>query len=238
MAYRQFKIYIPPPAYKHNRALDAQESSDDDTLFVSNEKMDSSFSNNQLLLSDRPEVTRMSGNGEAPKQQRRRRRQTNKVSEEAINAGMENERMKEMRKATKGRSTGITKSSTKSSGRRTKTGRIGKSRAQPRSLFRDFNSLFTSNVYVDPKNKNGITLSTSTQKDKRKALNEIISSIPLEDRTTATRDKNDLLAASKTLGPRQCSRDPSGDWKLNGMKSLLHPFQVTILRMMPSYDHR
>ena len=141
---------------------------------------------------------------------------------------MEAERLKEMRKAKKGRGTGVTRLSKGGSSRKTKAGRVGKGRSQPKSLFRNFNSLFTSNVYADGNRNHGITLPTSTPKNKRKALDEIVAAIPLEDKTTAKQDANDLIAASKTLGLRQCRRDPSGDWKLNGMKSLLRPYQVII----------
>ena len=166
---------------------------------------------------------------EAPKQ-RRKGKQFNKVSEEAISAGMEEERIKEMRKAKRGRGTGVTKSSTKGSKGKVKEAKVtklGKKGPQKSNrLFKNFNSLFTSNVYTDGNRNSGITLPTSTQKDKRKALNEIVAAIPLADKRIVTQDANALILASKTLGPRQCRRDTSGNWKFNGMRSLLRPHQV------------
>ena len=147
---------------------------------------------------------------------------------------MEEERIKEMRKAKQGRGNGVAKPSSKGSKRKTKDDKVTKPRKKGRpqqgsKLFKNFDSLFTSNVYTDGNRKFGVTLPTSTQKNKRKALNEIIAAIPLDDRRIATQDSNALIVASKTLGLRQCHRDPSGDWKFNGMKSLLRPHQVNPL---------
>ena len=217
---------VPSHAYKDCRASNTQEASDDDGLFIPMQRKTGS----DVHQSPRPEPAEATEIDEAPKH-RRRKKQSNKVSEEAIAAGLEGERIKEMRRAKKGRGSGTTKSSKKASGRKTKADKVSKpgkkGRSHPKSLFRNFNSLFTSNVYADGNQNHGITLPTSSLKNKRKALNEIIAMVPLEDKRTVTRDKNDVLEASRKLAPRHCRLDPSGDWKLTGMRSLLRPHQVS-----------
>ena len=94
------------------------------------------------------------------------------------------------------------------------------------TLFRDVNSLFSSNVYTEANQNLDKTIPMSSSKKKQEALQQLISSVPLEDARMASREKNFILKATITLGKRKVKPDGAGGWTFRGFRSSLRHHQV------------
>ena len=62
--------------------------------------------------------------------------------------------------------------------------------------------------------------------DKKRAFEQLVASVPLEDQRTASKDKREILRASILLSPRKCRPDGKGGFTLKGMTCALRHFQV------------
>lgn len=67
-----------------------------------------------------------------------------------------------------------------------------------------------------------------TEKDKEKALLQLIASIPAADQAQAKTDMQTILEATRKFIPSARS-DGQGGWKIKGMKTSLYHYQVSIL---------
>lgn len=89
-------------------------------------------------------------------------------------------------------------------------------------------SLFNNDlIAIAQENQKRENQPTFTSKDKRKALSELISSMPKEQQKLHGVDKRELERASKKFAGKGAMRsDGAGRWKLKGMKSSLHHYQL------------
>ena len=108
-----------------------------------------------------------------------------------------------------------------------------KRRSKKTGYLSNSNTLLTSNVYEDANaNCNREALPASGHTDKRKALAELVASVPLgTTQEDAIAQKNRILNATVVLGRNirgVCKKadDQTNDWKLTGMKSSLRHHQV------------
>lgn len=92
----------------------------------------------------------------------------------------------------------------------------------------NLNNLIRTNIIKDAQgNELKRDMPTFTSKDKSKALQELIKSIPTEERPIANSDKADILEATKKFNGRGSVRsDQKGGWLLKGMKSSLYGHQL------------
>jgi hypothetical protein len=103
----------------------------------------------------------------------------------------------------------------------------------------NFGSLFNNDlIAIAQENQKMENQPTFTSKDKRKALSELISSMPKEQQKLHGVDKRELDRASKKFIGRGAMRsDGAGRWKLKGMKSSLHHYQLLGAAFMRDLEH-
>jgi len=94
-------------------------------------------------------------------------------------------------------------------------------------------SLYTSNLVADAQagSGNANTLQqpgfgTATGRDRGKALQQLLASIPEEDRKTASADKNALVKACQSFAGKRMKPDGKAGWKLKGMETSLYHYQL------------
>jgi hypothetical protein len=108
--------------------------------------------------------------------------------------------------------------------------KVPKKRGRPRKgpNLSNLASLTQSNVIRDAQaNEFKRDMPTFTSKDKSKALQELIKSIPTEERRIVSSDKAAILEASKKFtGRGSVKSDQKGGWLLRGMKSALYGHQL------------
>ena len=170
------------------------------------------------------------------------KKQSEKMVKEMMLVGIEQELAKERKEASKKKKTATKKPSSKSKGSKPKAkgegtrkekgtkkskGKGAKAAASKPTLLRDVNSLFTSNVYADANaNLDKTALPVMTERKKQEALNQLMASVPLEDQRMASREKQHILKATKSLGKYKVRPDGTGRWLFKGMISSLMHHQV------------
>lgn len=92
----------------------------------------------------------------------------------------------------------------------------------------NFGSLLSNDlIAVAQENQKRESQPTFTSKTKTKALTELISSMPKEQQKLYQVDKRELYLASRKFAGKGFMRsDGAGGWKLKGMKSSLHHYQL------------
>jgi hypothetical protein len=147
-----------------------------------------------------------------------------------LEAGLAKEKKKSGRKPRK--PTEKKKSSPKSGAAKKYDGldKVPKKKGRPRKgpNLSNLASLTQSNVIRDTQaNEFKRDMPTFTSKDKSKALQELIKSIPTEERRIVSSDKAAILEASKKFNGRGAVKsDQKGGWLLRGMKSSLYCHQL------------
>lgn len=214
--------------YENARGYSDDDNSDDG-LFVSPSSATASRPKRRAI--DDPDVGDESTNLESAKQRKRnskgKRPQQGLDQDQEINmmAGIEEfirktydkKRDKMGKKSDGGKNDGPKRTKRKSK----KTGCLSNS-----------NTLLTSNVYEDAiTNRNREALPASGHTDKQKALAALVASVPLGiTQEDAIAQKNRILHATVVLVRNIrgfCKPDgETNDWKLTGMKSVLHHHQV------------
>ena len=92
----------------------------------------------------------------------------------------------------------------------------------------NFGSLFRNDIIaIAQENQNKESQPTFTSTNKAKALSELISSMPKEQQKVHMVDKRELeIASKKFVGRGSMKADGAGGWKLKGMRSSLHHYQL------------
>ena len=93
----------------------------------------------------------------------------------------------------------------------------------PANLMTNFESLFSGNVYADAGvDADKVGQIAFTQKNKAAALKDLLSSVPLEDQSSANRERELLRQATVSLGRNKVVPDPvTGHWKFKGQQILV-----------------
>jgi SNF2 family DNA or RNA helicase len=149
-----------------------------------------------------------------------------------LEAGLAKEKKKSGRKPRKPAEKAPKKSSPKSKAVKDKdeAGKITKKRGRPRKgpIFSNIASLTNSNIIKDAQaNAEKRDMPTFSAKDKSKALQELISSIPIAERHMVSSDKQAILEATRKFNGRGVVQsDKRGGWILKGMTSSLFNHQV------------
>ena len=168
----------------------------------------------------------------------RGKRQEAALVREGMAAGAEAHEAKERKKRKKGKPESRTpkmkearaskerKKSSKGRNSKASQPKTSKKKITKPTLFRDVNSLFSSNVYTEANQNLDKTLPVMDAKRKTEALQQLISSVPLEDARMASREKEFILKATITLGKRKVKPDGAGGWTFRGFRSSLRHHQV------------
>jgi SNF2 family DNA or RNA helicase len=149
-----------------------------------------------------------------------------------LEAGLAKEKKKSGRKPRKPTEKAPKKSSPKSKAAKDKdeAGKVTKKRGRPRKgpIFSNIASLTNSNIIKDAQaNAAKRDMPTFSAKDKSKALQELISSIPIAERHMVSSDKQAILDATRKFNGRGVVKsDERGGWILKGMTSSLFNHQV------------
>ena len=118
------------------------------------------------------------------------------------------------------------------------TSKVVKKRAsKPKKgpIMSNVHSLLTSNLITDARSGSGNAnalrqpgFGTATGRDRGKALQQLLASIPEEDRKTsgASADKNALVRACQSFNSRRMKPDGKAGWKLKGMETSLYHYQL------------
>ena len=110
--------------------------------------------------------------------------------------------------------------------KKSKEAKTPKKKVTKPTLFRNVNSLFSSNMYTEANQNLDKTIPIMDANKKKDALQQLISSVPPEDAHMVSREKELILKATITLGKRRVKPDGHGGWLLTGMRSSLKHFQV------------
>ena len=125
-------------------------------------------------------------------------------------------------KASKGSSALSAKGTSKITKKAKSRAKISKPNPSKPGYLNNLGSLMSNNVYDDANaNLRKAKLITSSEKDKRKAMSEIIASVPLEDIHSSRREKNHIIKATVTLGKRKVTAVGDNKWKFKGKCILL-----------------
>ena len=149
-----------------------------------------------------------------------------------LEAGLAKEKKKSGRKPRKPTEKALKKSSPKSKAVKDKdeAGKVTKKRGRRRKgpIFSNIASLTNSNIIKDAQaNAAKRDMPTFSAKDKSKALQELISSIPIAERHMVSSDKQAILDATRKFNGRGVVKsDERGGWILKGMTSSLFNHQV------------
>ncbi|RJE26303.1 SNF2 family domain protein [Aspergillus sclerotialis] len=101
-----------------------------------------------------------------------------------------------------------------------------RNRRVPEQVNFDLDSLLTFNV-VETAHANASlpAIPTFTEKNKEKALTQLIASIPASDQAEAKTDKRVVIEATRKF-TSSAKSDGQGGWKKNGMKTSLYHYQL------------
>jgi len=149
-----------------------------------------------------------------------------------LEAGLAKEKKKSGRKPRKPTEKALKKSLPKSKAVKDKdeAGKVTKKRGHRRKgpTFSNIASLTNSNIIKDAQaNAAKRDMPTFSAKDKSKALQELISSIPIAERHMVSSDKQAILDATRKFNGRGVVKsDKLGGWILKGMTSSLFNHQV------------
>ena len=124
--------------------------------------------------------------------------------------------------------------SSKGRGRPSGSKTIGKggihktTKQRPKPSTMNFGSLFHNDIItIAQENQRKESQPIFTSKNKAKALSELISSMPKEQQKLHAVDMRELNAATKKFAGRGSMKaDGAGGWKLKGMQSSLHHYQL------------
>lgn len=108
-----------------------------------------------------------------------------------------------------------------------------------RPALNNLQSLGSTNI-IGPAQANAERpdMPTFTSKDKSKALQELIASIPNSEQRLHSSEKNAILEASKKFDGRGAIRsDGQGGWKLRGMESSLYHHQLLGAAFLRDREH-
>ncbi|KAJ5757767.1 uncharacterized protein N7511_006461 [Penicillium nucicola] len=95
----------------------------------------------------------------------------------------------------------------------------------------DLDNLFYHDIIADANASSKLpTLPGSENKDKNKALNDIIAMLPIDDQAEARLDKRNCIKASKKFHPSARYVDQA--WKINGLKTHLYSYQLLTVSWM------
>ena len=99
---------------------------------------------------------------------------------------------------------------------------------RPKPSTMNFGSLFHNDIItIAQENQRKESQPIFTSKNKAKALSELISSMPKEQQKLHAVDMRELNAATKKFAGRGSMKaDGAGGWKLKGMQSSLHHYQL------------
>lgn len=90
----------------------------------------------------------------------------------------------------------------------------------------DLDDLFSANVVTNAHESSSMSeIPKMIGKDKQKALTQLVASIPSENQAEAKSDKQIILDSSRKF-TRPARSDGQGGWKIKGLLSSLHHYQV------------
>ncbi|MCJ1477620.1 hypothetical protein MMC13_006293 [Lambiella insularis] len=230
---------------------DGNEEEDDDGLFVPEIVPQGPPRKRTHATVESGNEARINGqNDENPSKRTKSSLQSKKQSEkqdfaDALLAGIEAETAKhekQNKKKNKKQNPSASKSAGASTSTKAKREKAGKpssktekkpkekkarAKAPKPTLFRDVDSLLSSNVYVDANaNLDKADAPLMTGKRKEDALKQLVASVPLEDKRMASKEKQHILKATRTLGHYRVRAGDDGNWIVKGMKSTLPHFQI------------
>ena len=113
-----------------------------------------------------------------------------------------------------------------------------KQRLRPSTM--NFGSLFHNDIItIAQENQRKESQPVFTSKNKAKALSELISSMPKEQQKLHAVDMRELnIATKKFAGRGSMKADGAGGWKLKGMRSSLHHYQLLGAAFMRDLEQR
>lgn len=111
---------------------------------------------------------------------------------------------------------------------------------RPRPSTINFGSLFHNDIItIAQENQRKESQPVFTSKNKAKALSELISSMPKEQQKLHAVDIRELnIATKKFAGRGSIKADGAGGWKLQGMRSSLHHYQLLGAAFMRDLEQR